>query len=469
MSNRMVEASKNGGLGGLGLGDDHQKNSSGILSSPDTKDFIAKYKENEMRNSNSASGISMSSGDHPMNSSNHHNHGHHPMSSSPRLNSPNSSSEGGSSMGRVSVSSPYSSLFEAAKVPAFPSPFLSASASLGPSMAAAAAAAAAANQQHQQNQMNHDFQKEFNNLASRFNPAAAAAAAAAAAGLTPLSTSNISPLSPLNAAVSRLFLQNTSALLEKRFSDLQKLQSAEQLFQASRFLPLQAAALSSVLKQQQSSPAKSGRGSLSEDMELEMAAAAGGEALASMLQLQPQFYGAEVPEQDRPIDLSVKRLDEYKELRLLAESGSSKCSGKTVPGDHDSGFSPSSNEDTHTSPLDLTAPAKRGRPGSGGSALGGSYHSLLSGRSNNGNHKSHHRGAHLSGSISRHRDNQRRHHLEDDEGEEEEEDEHVDVEEDEDEAEDTSDVEVHDQMMDTSSAADRVQKTDARQEIECAP
>ncbi|KAH9400394.1 hypothetical protein TYRP_001959 [Tyrophagus putrescentiae] len=489
MSNRMVEASKNGGLG-LGLGDDHKN--SGVLGGADTKDFMAKYKENEMRNSNSVSGVSITSSDHPLNNSNssnnnnnlgsHHNHHHHhPLSSgSPRLNSPNSSSEGGSSMGRVSVSSPYSSLFEAAKVPAFPSPYLSASASLGPSMAAAAAVAA----NHHQQKLSQDFQKEFNNLASRFNPAAAAAAAAAAAGLTSLSTPTISPLSPLNAAVSRLFLQNSNvnSLLGKRFSDLQ---SAEQLLQASRFLPLQAAALNSVLKHQQQQQQQQHRAAVpAAVVDLSPKRWKWRWPLRQrrllLLRLPPEFYGSEVPEQERPIDLSVKRLDEYKlELQLLAESGS-KCLGKAVPGDHDSGFSPSSNEDTHnTSPLDLTAPAKRGRPGSGGSSrvLSGSFHhSLVSGgrsHNNHSNHRSHHRGGHLSGSA-----NSRNHHHrgllhdedEDEEEEEvaEEEDEHVDVEEDEgDEMEDNSDVEVHDQLMDTSSsaAADRVTKT----EIECAP
>ncbi|KAH9407807.1 hypothetical protein TYRP_023762, partial [Tyrophagus putrescentiae] len=264
MSNRMVEASKNGGLG-LGLGDDHKN--SGVLGGADTKDFMAKYKENEMRNSNSVSGVSITSSDHPLNNSNssnnnnnlgsHHNHHHHhPLSSgSPRLNSPNSSSEGGSSMGRVSVSSPYSSLFEAAKVPAFPSPYLSASASLGPSMAGSCSTAAAA-------------------------------AAAAAAGLTSLSTPTISPLSPLNAAVSRLFLQNSNVnsllgsvspicSLPSSFSRLSFSAAASGGAEQRPQAPATAAtAAASHPRASRAAGASGSGGSLSEEMEMEMAAAA---------------------------------------------------------------------------------------------------------------------------------------------------------------------------------------------------
>lgn len=330
MSNRMAEASKHNDDG---------------KSLAETKDFIAKYKENEMRNNAQASLADLNS------------------RISPRLNSPNSS-EG--SLGR-SVSSPYSSLFEAAKVPAFPSPYLSASASLGPAMGT-------------------DFQKEFSNLATRFNPAAMP--------MTP-----ISPLSPLNAAVSRLLMQNTSAILGKRFNELQKQALAnEQLLQASRFLPLQAT-LNSVLKP------------TSKDLVEEMSGNAGVAV--------PQVFYGDLPEQERPIDLSVKRIPDFSELTLTAES---KCL-KPVPGDHDSGFSPSSNEDNHnTSPLDLTAGSKR-------QCLSLSHHRSL-----------------IAMDIDT--------------------DEHVDVEED--DEEETSDVEVQDDEPMREMTAERRQDA-ARHRIECAP
>src|SRR5699024_11047143 len=186
-----------------------------------------------------------------------------------------------------------------------------------------------------------------------------------------------------------LFLQNTSAILGKRFNEQQKLLS-EQLL-ASRFLPLQAT-LNSVLKP------------TSKDLVEEMTNGA-----------MPQFYG-DLPEQEGPIDLSMKRIHDYNELTLTAET---KCS-KPVPGDHDSGFSPSSNEDNHnTSPLDLPAPKRQ---------------CLTS--------LAHHR--------SMNTDND--------------DDEHVDVEED----EESSDVDVQDEEPIIEPAAER---PDARltHEIECAP
>lgn len=178
---------------------------------------------------------------------------------------------------------------------------------------------------------------DLNDLANHFNPAVAAAA-----GLP------MGPMSPLNAAMSRLFLQNTIPLLGKHLTELQSEQQHLQfLANASQFLPLHT--LNSVLNpvvgatSLESSPA----------------------VVSNVTQVkQPQPDLAEgnaelagLPEQDGPIDLSRKSLSELKELTLqtIAKWGSGKHS---IPGDQDSGFSPSSNEDNqhlHTSPLDLTA------------------------------------------------------------------------------------------------------------------
>ena len=235
----------------------------------DSKDFLSKYKDNELKSIGPGGGANSMS---ELNSR-----------ISPRLTSPNSS-EG--SIGR-SMSSPYSALFDGTKGTNFASPYMPA------------------------NNFNaNDLQKEFTNLASRFNPAATLP-------LTP-----ISPLSPLNAAVSRLFLQNT--ILGKRFNELQKMQN-EQLLSASRFLPFPS--LNNVLKPS------------SKDV------------VDEMTNGMRDFY-ADVPEQEGPIDLSVKRISDFKELTIASVNN---CP-KQVPGDHDSGFSPSSNEDNHnTSPLDLTS------------------------------------------------------------------------------------------------------------------
>lgn len=324
----------------------------------DSKDFIMKFKENELKNSGN-------SGNSELNSR-----------ISPRLTSPNSS-EG--SIGR-SVSSPYSALFEGAKVPNFANPYLPAS-NFSPA----------------------DLQKEFNNLASRFNPAAA------------LPLAPITPLSPLNAAVSRLFLQNT--ILGKRFNDFQKMQN-EQLLSASRFLPFPN--LNTVLK-----PSNK-------------------DVVDEMSNGMSDYY-ADVPEQEGPIDLSVKRMSDFRELSIASVTN---CP-KQVPGDQDSGFSPSSNEDNHhTSPLDLT-----------------SKRQCLMSMRNIGlsqHHRPHHHHSGGSGSNSSMIDVNRVENDDDDED---------DVDDD----EDTSDVEVHDEMDDepqqpqTQTQQQSSPAEAPRCEIECKP
>lgn len=294
MSNRMAEQ---------GLGSNSSKNGSinEELKIADPKEFLAKYKENELRNNSVVNNLNeLTAATAAVNHS-------HPHRISPRLaQSPSANSDG--SLGR-SVSSPFHpSLFDSAKMShSFTNAYLP---------AAAAAAAVAVNQQAAAAAAfnSNEFQKEFNNLANRFNSAS-----------IPLAP--ISPLSPLNAAVNRLFLQNT--MFNKRLSEIQKLQSEQLLLNhASRLL---SPALNSNVFRQPSSK----------------------DLIENMTNGIKEFYG-DTPEQERPIDLSVKRLTEFKELTLAAVE-LAKCS-KNVPGDRDSGFSPSSNEDNHnTSPLDLTS------------------------------------------------------------------------------------------------------------------
>ncbi|OTF77040.1 hypothetical protein BLA29_003727, partial [Euroglyphus maynei] len=345
MSNRMTEQ----GLNSLNSGQSGKNGSSMDVDMKiaDTKEFLAKYKENELRNTSAvvnnineftaAAAAAAAAAAVAQNNNNSHSH-----RISPRLAaSPSTTNSEGSLSGHRSVSSPFHpGLFDSAKMA---NPFTN------PYLPAAAAAAAAAAQQQQQQSVNslpfnaNDFQKEFNNLANRFNP-----------GTIPLAP--ISPLSPLNAAVSRLFLQNNNnaanaiSVLGKRFSELQKLQNEQLLLNqaASRFLnPTTATAIQqAVLKQQpglNSSTVVSSQKDLVEEMTNGI----------------HQFYGDTISEQDGPIDLSIKRLSDYKELTLAAATAEllmSKCHQQKIPGDHDSGFSPSSNEDNHnTSPLDLTS------------------------------------------------------------------------------------------------------------------
>nr|XP_046915819.1 zygotic gap protein knirps-like [Dermatophagoides farinae] len=341
MSNRMTEQ-------GLSLTGQVKNGSSDVdMKIGDSKDFLAKYKENELRNTSTVVNnfneltAAAAAAAVAQNNNNNNNNSSHSHRISPRLAaSPSTTNSEGSLGGHRSVSSPFHpGLFDSAKMAnTFTNPYLP---------AAAAAAAAAAQQQQQQQAINslpfnaNDFQKEFNNLASRFNP-----------GTIPLAP--ISPLSPLNAAVSRLFLQNNNAanafsVLGKRFSELQKLQNEQLLLNqaASQFLNPTATALQqAVLKQQPGLNSSIGTVVPSQK-----------DLVEEMTNGLREFYG-DTPEQDGPIDLSVKRLSDYRELSLAAATSElmSKCHSQKIPGDHDSGFSPSSNEDNHnTSPLDLTS------------------------------------------------------------------------------------------------------------------
>jgi nuclear receptor subfamily 0 group A len=144
-----------------------------------------------------------------------------------------------------------------------------------------------------------------------------------------LPLSPVSPLSPLNAAASRFFFHNSSAssLFGKGVNGMhamQKLYNGDLNYAAyqSRFLPIHA--LNPVLK------------STNKETDIN----------------QNSGECADVPEQDRPIDLSLKRANALSVATLSTHSKSSKHS----LGDHDSGFSPSSNEENNnTSPLDLTS------------------------------------------------------------------------------------------------------------------
>jgi hypothetical protein len=152
-----------------------------------------------------------------------------------------------------------------------------------------------------------------------------------------LPLSPVSPLSPLSAATAARFLfhnSNAGALFGKAVNGLHAIHGMSKLYgngdlnfaaYQSSLLPIHA--LQPVLKASGKEP--------------------------DINQNIGECY-ADVPEQDRPIDLSVKGGPALSEHSLKALSKSSKHS----VGDHDSGFSPSSNEDnTHvnTSPLDLTS------------------------------------------------------------------------------------------------------------------
>lgn len=145
---------------------------------------------------------------------------------------------------------------------------------------------------------------------------------------TGLPLSPVSPLSPLNAAATARFLfHNSVAKSLHAFPGMSKLYNADLSFAAypSRFLPIHA--LNPVLKHSNKE--------------------------TDINQNIGECY-ADVPEQERPIDLSVKRANALSGAALKALAKSSK----SCVGDHDSGFSPSSNEENNnvnTSPLDLTA------------------------------------------------------------------------------------------------------------------
>ncbi|XP_054156095.1 uncharacterized protein LOC128954533 [Oppia nitens] len=170
-----------------------------------------------------------------------------------------------------------------------------------------------------------------------------------------LPLSPVSPLSPLSAAATARFLFHNShaaaagALFGKgmnglhAFHDMSKLYNGNHLnFAAYQSMGLPIHAMQPVLS----------KANIKEQTDINQNIGGG------------ECYGGDVPEQERPIDLSVKTntnignlLSETALLKNLSKSS------KQSLGDHDSGFSPSSNEDNHrvnTSPLDLTA--KRSTP-----------------------------------------------------------------------------------------------------------
>ena len=146
----------------------------------------------------------------------------------------------------------------------------------------------------------------------------------------PLSpVSPLSPLNPMTTATARFLFHNQMAKMNglHAFPGMPKLYNPDLNLAAypSRLLSLHA--LNPVLKQSSKDP------DINQNIGEEF---------------------ADVPEQERPIDLSVKRANALSEaaLRALAKSL------KTCAGDRDSGFSPSSNEENNninTSPLDLTS------------------------------------------------------------------------------------------------------------------
>ena len=250
------------------MSESNVKNGNDIsLKMTDPKDFLAKYKENELRNSAQTVGMT------ELNSR-----------ISPRLHSPNSS-EG--SLGRT-VTSPYSSLLEGARVPTF-NPYLPNS-----------------------NLVPNDFQNEINNLANRFTPNV----------LNPLTP--ISPLLSLNS-VSRFFLSN-NGLFSRGICNMPNLPNDTFLHQASRALPHQTTSFNKVLKP------------VSQD------------SIPSLEDATNGIVYADLPEQEKPIDLSSKRKCTLNESYSL---------NYTRVEDQDSDFSPSSNEENRSTPLDLTAKRRR--------------------------------------------------------------------------------------------------------------
>ena len=144
-----------------------------------------------------------------------------------------------------------------------------------------------------------------------------------------LPLSPVSPLSPLNPA-SRFFFQSAASLFGNSAPKLLNTELGYLSTYSSRFLPLQS--LNPVLKQ-------------------------------SIIKEQStknsyEFYANEVPEQDCPIDLSLKTSSSS--IRLSSCEKEDLPSSKQIIRDHDSGFSPSSNEENNnTSPLDLTQIKKK--------------------------------------------------------------------------------------------------------------
>lgn len=159
--------------------------------------------------------------------------------------------------------------------------------------------------------------------------------------------SPVSPLSPLNPASRFLFHHPSSASLFKGLHNLPKLYSSDLVANyaaayQSRFMPLHA--LNPVLK---ASIVKSETGALG---------ATGSPANSELM--------AELPEQEGPIDLSVKPGTELSLCVSPPPPGHKKMK-RSTGGDGDSGFSPSSEENNNASPLDLTS-KRTPEPATGG-------------------------------------------------------------------------------------------------------
>jgi len=279
--------------------------SNGQFSHPfaheNTKDLVSQYKQDSFRDTTSTS---TTSSQH----NNHHNHNH--VSSNGA--SPSGSSEG--SGGRAAVSSPYSALFETAKANGFASRYATSSPPFHESL----------------HHHHHRSSKEPNNNHHHpfaFHPAA-------------LPLSPVSPLSPLSvnaasrfffhpvAAAGQLFGKGLNGVVPKLYNGDLNAYAAYQ----SRFLPIPA--INPVIK--------SSTNSKHNDDDHHP---------SSQQSPMGEVY-ADVPEQERPIDLSLKR-----GLGDDASSGRHSKSPKHLKSDHDSGFSPSSNEElnNNASPLDLTS------------------------------------------------------------------------------------------------------------------
>ena len=139
-----------------------------------------------------------------------------------------------------------------------------------------------------------------------------------------LPLSPVSPLSPLNPA-SRFFFQSAASLFGNSVPKLLNGELGYLSTYSSRLLPLQP--VNPVLKQSIIKEHSSKN--------------------------SYEFYATEVPEQDCPIDLSLKKLPSFRSSSCEKED---LLSTKQIIRDHDSGFSPSSNEENNnTSPLDLTS------------------------------------------------------------------------------------------------------------------
>ncbi|KAI1291776.1 Protein embryonic gonad [Halotydeus destructor] len=295
-----------------------------------------------------------------------------------RTNHSNSSNSPSSSDGRAhSVPSPYSSLYEAAKANGFAARFDTSSPSLSENkphhnhhLPASSQLHHNGHHQHTNNNNQHHHHRhqarstlDMADMAlskdttssllhhpalSHLPPSAAfpftalSAAAAAAAVSAPLSP--VSPLSPLTAASRFFFHHPSSASLFKGLQNFPKLYPNAQDIVAnyaaayqSRFMPLHALSPVNMAKQNATSAVKT-------------------ETVATVSPNSELL--ADLPEQERPIDLSVKPASESGASPPPITGGRSHSKHPSAHGggDGDSGFSPSSNEENNfISPLDLTS------------------------------------------------------------------------------------------------------------------